>query len=53
MYTQRKGKGNLKPSISTTSSHVDQRSEFRFRWLMLARVNLNAVLVERPERVPE
>ena len=30
-----------------------KRSELRFWWLMLTRVNLNAVLVERPERVPE
>ena len=32
---------------------TSKRSEHRLRWLMFARVNLNALLVERPECVPE
>jgi hypothetical protein len=34
-------------------THRHPRSKLRFWWLMLARVNLNALLVERPERVLE
>ena len=50
-YTTQVGGGNLQ-TIELNRLHI-QRSEHRLRWLMLARVNLNAVLVERPERVPE